>query len=79
MDDQAKLWVDDLHAGHKYSIAVWGQKEGKRELIKEETVAMEPVAPVFLPEHITAGTNNITLLTNKENRAVQVNIVVFFF
>lgn len=64
--------MDGLHAGHKYSVAVHGLKEGKDELIKEETVSMEPIPPNFAPEDIHVGTQNITLITNKEAKAVQV-------
>uniref|UniRef100_F1KQ32 Tyrosine-protein phosphatase 10D n=1 Tax=Ascaris suum TaxID=6253 RepID=F1KQ32_ASCSU len=62
-----------LHPGHQYSISVIGRRDGESELIKEESVIMDPVAPDFDSHNATviSSHTNITLRALKPEKAIQ--------
>uniref|UniRef100_A0A1I7UYX2 protein-tyrosine-phosphatase n=1 Tax=Caenorhabditis tropicalis TaxID=1561998 RepID=A0A1I7UYX2_9PELO len=46
-DSPYNIRIHALRPGHRYSIAIYGQKDGSTSLIKEESVVMDPRAPDF--------------------------------
>lgn len=58
-----------------FSISVIGRRDGESELIKEESVIMDPVAPDFDSHNATvlSSHTNITLRALKPEKAIQVN------
>uniref|UniRef100_A0A915ASM2 protein-tyrosine-phosphatase n=1 Tax=Parascaris univalens TaxID=6257 RepID=A0A915ASM2_PARUN len=62
-----------LHPGHQYSISVIGRRDGESELIKEESVIMDPIAPDFDSHNATvlSSHTNITLRALKPEKAIQ--------
>ncbi|VDM97045.1 unnamed protein product [Thelazia callipaeda] len=65
--------IHGLHAGHQYSISVLGRQKGESEMIKEERVIMNPVAPNFSSSNasVLIYHTNITLRALKPQRALQ--------
>ncbi|KHN72371.1 Tyrosine-protein phosphatase 10D [Toxocara canis] len=71
--DLTVINMHGLHPGHQYSISVIGRRDGESELIKEESVIMDPIAPDFGSRNATilSSHTNITLRALKPERAVQ--------
>ncbi|EFO17948.2 hypothetical protein LOAG_10550 [Loa loa] len=65
--------IHGLHPGHQYSISVIGRRKGESELIKEERVITDPIAPDFASRNATILSfhTNITLRALKPEKALQ--------
>uniref|UniRef100_A0A915PW08 Fibronectin type-III domain-containing protein n=1 Tax=Setaria digitata TaxID=48799 RepID=A0A915PW08_9BILA len=65
--------IHGLHPGHQYSVSVIGRRKGESELIKEERVITDPVAPDFSSHNasILSFHTNITLRALKPDKALQ--------
>uniref|UniRef100_A0AC35FTE1 Fibronectin type-III domain-containing protein n=1 Tax=Panagrolaimus sp. PS1159 TaxID=55785 RepID=A0AC35FTE1_9BILA len=71
--DSSVINVHGLNAGHQYSIAVFGRIEGDSQLIKEESVIMDPLSLDFHSHgsSILVTHSNITMRTMKPEKALQ--------
>ncbi|KAL3994459.1 Fibronectin type III domain family protein [Acanthocheilonema viteae] len=65
--------IHGLHPGHQYSVSVIGRRKGESELIKEERVITDPIAPDFASRNasIISYHTNITLRALKPEKALQ--------
>uniref|UniRef100_A0A158Q3K5 Protein-tyrosine-phosphatase n=1 Tax=Dracunculus medinensis TaxID=318479 RepID=A0A158Q3K5_DRAME len=65
--------ITDMHAGHQYSVSIYGRKNGESMLIKEESFVMDPLAPDFNNHNssILSSYTNITLRSIKPYKALQ--------
>uniref|UniRef100_A0A0R3RM73 Fibronectin type-III domain-containing protein n=1 Tax=Elaeophora elaphi TaxID=1147741 RepID=A0A0R3RM73_9BILA len=65
--------IHGLHPGHQYSVSVIGRRKGESELIKEERVITDPIAPDFAARNasIISYHTNITLRAWKPEKALQ--------
>ncbi|KAM3719393.1 Receptor-type tyrosine-protein phosphatase dep-1 [Dirofilaria immitis] len=65
--------IHGLHPGHHYSVSIIGRRKGESELIKEEKVITDPVAPDFASHNasIFSSHTNITLRALKPEKALQ--------
>ena len=71
--DSSIINIHGLNPGHQYSIAVYGRIEGDSQLIKEESVIMDPLSLDFnrAGSTIIVTHNNITMHTVKPEKALQ--------
>ncbi|MCP9261710.1 Tyrosine-protein phosphatase 10D [Dirofilaria immitis] len=62
--------IHGLHPGHHYSVSIIGRRKGESELIKEEKVITDPVAPDFASHNasIFSSHTNITLRALKPEK-----------
>ncbi|CAG9537179.1 unnamed protein product [Cercopithifilaria johnstoni] len=65
--------IHGLHPGHHYSVSVIGRRKDQSELIKEERVITDPIAPDFASRNATIVSyhTNITLRALKPAKALQ--------
>uniref|UniRef100_A0A8R1HSX7 protein-tyrosine-phosphatase n=1 Tax=Caenorhabditis japonica TaxID=281687 RepID=A0A8R1HSX7_CAEJA len=72
-DSPYTIRIHALKPGHRYSIAIHGQKDGSTSLIKEESVVMDPRAPDFrsTSSEIQVAEHNITMRTTKNDSYLQ--------
>ncbi|PIC45517.1 hypothetical protein B9Z55_005509 [Caenorhabditis nigoni] len=72
-DSPYNIRIHALKPGHRYSIAIHGQKDGSTSLIKEESVVMDPRAPDFrsTDSDIQVAEHNITMRTIKNDSYLQ--------
>ncbi|CAI2341886.1 unnamed protein product [Caenorhabditis sp. 36 PRJEB53466] len=72
-DAPYSIRIHALRPGHRYSIAIHGQKDGSTSLIKEESVVMDPRAPDFrsVASDIQVAEHNITMRTIKNDSYLQ--------
>uniref|UniRef100_A0A8R1XN36 Fibronectin type-III domain-containing protein n=1 Tax=Onchocerca volvulus TaxID=6282 RepID=A0A8R1XN36_ONCVO len=71
--DFKTIKIYGLHPGHHYSVSVIGRRKGESELIKEERVITDPIAPDFASRNasIISSHTNITLRALKPEKALQ--------
>ncbi|VDO34023.1 unnamed protein product [Brugia timori] len=71
--DFKTISIHGLHPGHQYSVTVLGRRKGESQLIKEETVITDPVAPDFSSSNasVLSFHTNITLRALKPEKALQ--------
>uniref|UniRef100_A0A1I8EDX7 protein-tyrosine-phosphatase n=1 Tax=Wuchereria bancrofti TaxID=6293 RepID=A0A1I8EDX7_WUCBA len=71
--DFKTISIHSLHPGHQYSVTVIGRRKGESQLIKEERVITDPVAPDFASPNasVLSFHTNITLRALKPEKALQ--------
>uniref|UniRef100_A0AC34QS31 Fibronectin type-III domain-containing protein n=1 Tax=Panagrolaimus sp. JU765 TaxID=591449 RepID=A0AC34QS31_9BILA len=71
--DSSIINIHGLNAGHQYSITIYGRIEGDSQLIKEESIIMDPLPLDFHGSHSKIHTtyHNVTMKTLKPEKALQ--------